>query len=308
LNGLYHADASGANVTVYVLDTGILSTHVEFDINRATCAFSAIPNQACIDGNGHGTHVAGTVGGTTYGVAKNVTLVGVKVLSDEGFGTISAILDGFNYVYQTKKENPQNRMIINLSLGGFPSRALDRTIEAITKDGILVIAAAGNSNIDACFGSPARVGVAMTVGSIDRNDRRSSFSNWGPCVNLFGPGSDITSAWYTSNVATNTISGTSMASPFVAGTAALFLSVAPSNQIQPSQIFEKMIAGGVSDQLSNIPSDTVNLLVNTENLFTTIPFSAATIPSTILSVTNYYFNIGSCLILIYVVGGCSIVV
>ena len=171
------------------------------------------------DCNGHGTHVSGTIGGTTYGVAKEVTLHAVRVLGCNGSGSTSGVIAGVNWV----TANHVKPAVANMSLGGGASTALDTPSADSVAAGVTYAVAAGNSNANACNSSPARVSQALTVGSSTSSDARSSFSNFGTCVDLFAPGSSITSAWITNNTATNTISGTSMASPHVAGVAALYL-------------------------------------------------------------------------------------
>ncbi|WP_211214090.1 S8 family peptidase [Salisaeta longa] len=224
LDGDYTYNASGQGVNVYVLDTGINTSHNDFG-GRAVPAFDAIGDgQQAQDCNGHGTHVAGTIGGGTYGVAKNATLYAVRVLDCSGGGTLSGVVDGIDWVTQ----NYQAPAVANMSLGGGASQSIDDAVANSVAAGVTYAVAAGNENTDACTKSPARVSSAITVGSSTSSDSRSSFSNYGSCVDLFAPGSNITSAWYTSDTATNTISGTSMASPHVAGVAALYLENNPS--------------------------------------------------------------------------------
>jgi subtilisin family serine protease len=219
LSGSYTYNFTGAGVHAYIIDTGVRSTHQQF-AGRMSGGFTAINDgNGTNDCNGHGTHVAGTVGGTTYGVAKGVTLHAVRVLSCTGSGSTSGVIAGVNWV-------TQNRVlpaVANMSLGGGISTALDTAVANSIASGVTYAIAAGNSNANACNSSPARVTTALTVGSTTTSDARSSFSNFGTCVDLFAPGSGITSSWSTSDTATNTISGTSMATPHVAGVAALYL-------------------------------------------------------------------------------------
>ena len=203
---------SGANVTAYILDTGIRDTHEDIR-GRAECKVSFVPNEECTDGNGHGSHVAGTIGGTRYGVAKSVTLIGVKVLSNSGSGSNSGIIAGLAWLLDQALGDPGRPMVANLSLGGILSFSLNMATNVIVKGGVFMAVAAGNSDVNACLSSPASGALPMTVGAVDKEDRRSEFSNRGSCVEIFAPGSDITSIWYNSDTATNTISGTSMASP-----------------------------------------------------------------------------------------------
>jgi len=214
---MYNSNA-GSTATVYVIDTGILTTHSDFG-GRAAFSFNAITSEGNTDGNGHGTHCAGTIGGTTYGIAKSVQLRAVKVLSASGSGSTAGVIQGVNFVANaagTKK-------VASMSLGGGASTAMDDAINSCISAGVVVVVAAGNDNGNACNGSPSRVPAAITVGATANTDARSSFSNFGTCVDVFAPGTSITSDWIGSNTATNTISGTSMATPHVAGVAALVL-------------------------------------------------------------------------------------
>jgi subtilisin family serine protease len=221
LNGTYVYDRTGSGVKAYIIDTGILASHSEFG-GRVISGYTAISDgRGTSDCNGHGTHVAGTVGGSIYGVAKSVTLVPVRVLDCNGSGTNSGVIAGVDWV--TSNHGAGQPAVANMSLGGGASSALDTAVKNSIADGVTYVVASGNSNADACNYSPARVPEAITVNSSTSSDARSSFSNYGSCTDIFAPGSSITSAWYTSNTATNTISGTSMASPHVAGVAALYL-------------------------------------------------------------------------------------
>jgi subtilisin family serine protease len=218
LNGTYTYTPTGAGVRVYVVDTGIRFAHNEFG-GRAVTGYDAVDGGSADDCNGHGTHVAGTVGGATYGVAKGVTLVGVRVLDCAGNGTNSGVIAGMDWV----ANNRVLPAVANLSLGGGASTAVDDALNRMHNRGVAVVVAAGNSGANACNESPGRAPNAITVGSTTSTDTRSSFSNYGTCVDVFAPGSSITSAWYNSNTATSTIDGTSMAAPHVAGAAALYL-------------------------------------------------------------------------------------
>ncbi|MBA3806200.1 MAG: S8 family peptidase, partial [Acidobacteria bacterium] len=226
LDGNYTYNYTGAGVKAYIIDTGILASHSEFG-GRAISGYTAIADgNGTTDCNGHGTHVSGTVGGSTYGVAKGVTLVAVRVLDCGGSGTNSGVIAGVDWV--TSDHQPGQPAIANMSLGGGASSALDTAVNNSINDGVSYAIAAGNGDAlgiaqDACGTSPARVANAITVGATDSTDKKASFSNYGTCVDIFGPGVNITSSWYTSTTATNTISGTSMATPHVAGAAALCL-------------------------------------------------------------------------------------
>lgn len=211
---------TGAGVTAYVIDTGVKASHVEFG-GRVSAGFDAVGGGATKDCNGHGTHVAGTIGGVTYGVAKGVNIVPVRVLNCAGSGTISGVIAGVNWV--TGDHDPAESAVANMSLGGGISPALDMAVQNSINDGVSYAIAAGNSSADACNTSPARVGAAMTVSASDSIDRKATWANYGDCVDWFAPGVGITSAWNKSNTATKTISGTSMASPHTAGVAALYL-------------------------------------------------------------------------------------
>jgi subtilisin family serine protease len=226
LNGTYTYTATGAGVTAYVIDTGISLGHGEFG-GRAVTGYDAITaGGTASDCNGHGTHVAGTIGGATYGVAKGVTLVAVRVLDCAGNGTTSSVIAGVNYV--TGAHSSGTPAVANMSLGGSASATLDAAVRNSIADGVGYAVAAGNGNAggvaqDACKSSPARVPEAMTIGATDRTDKKASWSNYGKCVDWFAPGVAITSAWWTSPTAINTISGTSMATPHTTGVAALYL-------------------------------------------------------------------------------------
>ncbi|HET7233585.1 MAG TPA: S8 family serine peptidase [Longimicrobium sp.] len=217
LDGNYNYTPTGAGVRAYIIDTGILTSHTQFG-GRASVGYDAIGGNG-IDCNGHGTHVAGTVGGSTYGVAKGVTLIAVRVLDCSGSGTNSGVIAGMDWV----ANNRVLPAVANMSLGGGASTAVDDAVARLTNAGVSLAVAAGNENQDACNTSPARAASAITVGATTNTDARASFSNWGTCLDVFAPGNNITSSWYSSTTATNTISGTSMASPHVAGVAALYL-------------------------------------------------------------------------------------
>jgi subtilisin family serine protease len=222
LSATYTYNWTGSGVRVYVIDTGIRTTHTQFG-GRASNVFDAFGGSGA-DCNGHGTHVSGTVGGSTYGVAKSALLRGVRVLDCNGSGSTSGVIAGVNWVTQ----NHINPAVANMSLGGGASSALDTAVNNLSNSGVPVAVAAGNSNVDACGSSPARAANAITTGSTTSTDARSSFSNFGTCLDIFAPGSSILSSWFSSDTATATLSGTSMASPHVAGVAALYKQANPS--------------------------------------------------------------------------------
>jgi subtilisin family serine protease len=233
LSGTYSYNATGAGVTAYIIDTGIQFGNTDFG-GRATSGYDAVnvgtPADDC---NGHGTHVAGTVGGKKYGVAKAVKLMAVRVLDCNGSGSTAGVVAGIDWV--TANHVGTAPAVANMSLGGGASQAIDDAVSRSIADGVTYAVAAGNGNSagvpqDACASSPARVPDALTVGATDKTDKVASFSNYGKCVDLFAPGVGITSDWYSrkSNTATNTISGTSMATPHVTGVAALYLQGNPT--------------------------------------------------------------------------------
>ncbi len=234
LSGTYTYNNTGSTVTAYIIDTGIRFTHNEFG-GRATSGYDAVDGGPADDCNGHGTHVAGTVGGATYGVAKSVRLVAVRVLDCGGSGSWSGVIAGIDWV--TGNHAAGSPAVANMSLGGGASTSVDDAVRRSIADGVSYALAAGNGNIagiaqDACKSSPARVAEAMTIGATDKTDKKASWSNYGNCVDWFAPGVGITAAWYTSNTATNTISGTSMATPHTAGVAALYLQSNPGKTPQ----------------------------------------------------------------------------
>jgi subtilisin family serine protease len=226
LSGSYTYSNTGAGVKAYIIDTGIRLTHNDFG-GRAITGFDAITSGgSASDCHGHGTHVAGTVGGTTYGVAKSVTLVAVRVLDCGGSGSWSQVIAGIDWV--TANHQAGQPAVANMSLGGSGNSSVDAAVATMIADGVATAVAAGNGNQggrqqDACRFSPARVATAMTIGATDSTDRKATWSNFGTCVDWFAPGVSILSAWSTSNTATNTISGTSMATPHTTGVAAQYL-------------------------------------------------------------------------------------
>ncbi len=214
LSGTYTYNATGAGVNAYIIDTGIATSHPDFG-GRASNAYDAVGGNGQ-DCNGHGTHVAGTVGGNTYGVAKGVRLYGIRVLNCQGSGSNSGVIAGMDWV----RVNHRKPAVANMSLGGGYSSAVNTAATNLANSGVFLAVAAGNSNANACNSSPASASGTLTVAASDRTDTRASFSNYGSCVDVYAPGVSITSTWL--NGGTNTISGTSMASPHVAGVGALY--------------------------------------------------------------------------------------
>ncbi|MET9631623.1 S8 family serine peptidase [Lentzea sp. NPDC006480] len=223
LDQRYNYGPTAAGVRAYVIDTGIRTTHSTFG-GRASWGTNTTGDGNDTDCNGHGTHVAGTIGGAEHGVAKAVRLVAVKVLSCSGSGSFAGVISGVDWV----TANAVKPAVANMSLGGGAFDPLDTAIRNSIASGVTYAIASGNSNADACNTSPARVAEALTVNATDISDARASFSNFGTCTDLFAPGVNITSSWNTSDTATNTISGTSMATPHVAGVAALYLARHPA--------------------------------------------------------------------------------
>jgi aqualysin 1 len=263
LNSAYNYTPTGAGVNAYIIDTGIRRTHQDFG-GRAYVGYDAIGDgQNSNDCNGHGTHVAGTVGGSTYGVAKGVRLYAVRVLNCQGSGTNSGVIAGVDWV----RQNRVLPAVANMSLGGGASSSLDTAVNNLINSGVTVAVAAGNdSGQDACNYSPARVANALTVGSTTSSDARSSFSNIGTCLDIFAPGSSIPSAWHTSDTATNTISGTSMATPHVAGVAALYLqnNTGASPSTVASQIINTATTGKVTSAGTGSPNRLLYSLLTTD--------------------------------------------
>ncbi|HMO81030.1 MAG TPA: S8 family serine peptidase [Pyrinomonadaceae bacterium] len=261
LNGTYVYNATGSGVRAYIIDTGIRASHNDFG-GRVINGFTAISDgRGSDDCNGHGTHVAGTTGGTTWGVAKSVTLVPVRVLNCNGSGTTSGVIAGVDWVTQQKNSNPSIPSVANMSLGGSANSSLDTAVNNSINSGVTYVVAAGNSNANACNYSPARVGAAITVGATTSSDARASYSNFGSCLDLFAPGSSITSAWHTSNTATNTISGTSMASPHVAGAVALYLQGNPS--ASTGSVTNAIVSNGTTGKVTSPGSGSPNILLYT---------------------------------------------
>jgi hypothetical protein len=252
-----HTYNTGAGfVHAYVLDTGIRPSHLEFDV-RVSNGYTAFSDgNGTNDCNGHGTHVAGTLGGVSYGVAKGVTLHPVRVLNCSGGGTSSSVVAGVNWV----TGNHVKPAVANMSLWGGPDSAIDTAVRNSIAAGVTYAVIAGNANASACNYSPARVSEAITVGATTSGDSRASYSNFGTCVDVFAPGHGITSAWNTSNTATNVLDGTSMASPHVAGVAALYLKT--NGTASPSQVWQAILNHATLGRLSSIGSGSPNRLLH----------------------------------------------
>jgi subtilisin family serine protease len=254
LDAQYNYTPTGAGVHVYVIDTGIRTTHTQFG-GRASVGFDSMGGNGQ-DCNGHGTHVSGTIGGSTYGVAKGVTLHAVRVLDCQGNGTDSTVISGVDWV-TAHRITPA---VANMSLGGGASAALDTAVQNSINAGVTYAIAAGNDyGVDACTESPGRVAAALTVGSTTSTDAKSDFSNIGTCVDIFAPGSSILSSWSTSDTATNTISGTSMATPHVAGVAALYLQNNPT--ASPATVASQIISTATTGRLTGIGTGSPNRLL-----------------------------------------------
>ncbi|WP_406197711.1 MULTISPECIES: S8 family peptidase [unclassified Streptomyces] len=266
LNSSYtYPDSAGQGVTAYVIDTGVRITHSDFG-GRASYGYDAIDNDnTAQDGHGHGTHVAGTVAGNAYGVAKKAKVVGVRVLNNSGSGTTAQVVAGIDWVAQ----NAVKPAVANMSLGGGADTALDTAVRNAIASGITFAVAAGNETTDASTRSPARVTEAITVGATTSTDAKASYSNYGSVLDLFAPGSSITSTWNSSDSATNTISGTSMASPHVAGAAALYLADHPTST--PAQISSALTSAATTGVVTSPGTGSPNRLLYVGGGTTTPP-------------------------------------
>jgi hypothetical protein len=265
LSGSYSYTSSGSGVRVYVVDTGIRATHADFG-GRVAKGWTAIADgRGTGDCNGHGTHVAGTAAGKTYGLAKTATVVPVRALACDGSGYTSDVIAGLDWiVVQQQTVTPA---VVNLSIGGFTSTAMDTAVNGLVNKGVTVVAAAGNAKADACDRSPARVPAALTVAASDSSDRQASFSNYGRCVDLYAPGVSITSAWKGSDSDSASLSGTSMAAPHVTGAAAAILSVSPA--LSPAEVGASILAKAEPGKIVGATSGTPNLLLYADPLLGT---------------------------------------
>ncbi len=255
LDTQYHFTGNGGGVNAFIIDTGIRSDHADFS-GRLRPGFTAIADgNGTNDCNGHGTHVAGTVGGTTWGVAKGVSITPVRVLDCAGSGAWSGVIAGIDYV----ANSTLRPAVANMSLGGIPSSTVDAAVAGAVAKGVVIVVAAGNNGADACNYSPAREPSAITVGATTGIDYRASYSNFGRCVDIFAPGHNITSAWNTSATASNTIGGTSMASPHVAGVAALALAANPA--ATPADVVAFLTSTATPNRLTLGEATSPNLLL-----------------------------------------------
>jgi subtilisin family serine protease len=265
LSTTYSYVSAGTGVDAYIIDTGILVNHSDFG-SRAVGGFSSIGTSTnWIDQNGHGTHVAGTVGGNMYGVAKDIKLIAVRVLDAAGSGTTSGVIAGINWAISHHTTRPA---VANMSLGGGASSALDLAVNNAIKDGIVMCVAAGNNSADAGRYSPARVTAAITVGATGayptlgiNYDAMASYSNYGSVVDIFAPGTSIQSDWITSTGATALLSGTSMATPHVTGVAALYLAQNPL--ALPAQVQTYLKSSATKNKISGLKGTTTNSLLFT---------------------------------------------
>ncbi|MFE4575930.1 S8 family peptidase [Streptomyces chartreusis] len=256
LSGTYtYPDSAGSGVTAYVIDTGVRITHQQIS-GRATYGYDAVDGDTTAsDGNGHGTHVATTIAGSTYGVAKKAKIVAVRVLDNSGSGTTAGVIAGIDWV----TNNHSGPSVANLSLGGGASTTLDTAVRNSIASGVTYAVAAGNSSANASSYSPARVTEAITVGATTSSDARASYSNYGSVLDIFAPGSSITAGWYTSDTATNTISGTSMATPHVAGAAAIYL--ASHTSATPAAVASALTGGATANVVTSPGSGSPNRLL-----------------------------------------------
>lgn len=264
LNSRYrYPDQAGQGVHVYIMDTGVNLSHTEFT-GRTAAGYDFVDNDTNpTDCNGHGSHVAGTAAGTSYGVAKKATVHAVRVLSCSGSGSNADIIAGVNWI----KTNAIKPAVVNYSIGcstRCTDTTMDSAVRSLVTSGVMWVQAGGNGNDDTCYYSPQRVSEALTVGNSTSSDAKAASSAWGSCQDLFAPGTNITSAWYDTNTSTRTITGTSMASPHVTGAVALYLGANPS--ATSSQVHSAIVSNSVSGAISGVPSGTPNRLLNTEFL------------------------------------------
>ncbi len=273
LNASYTNTASGSGVIAYVVDTGVNATHVDFG-SRVVNGYSSVADgNGSLDCNGHGTHVAGTLAGTTYGVAKAATIVPVRVLDCNGSGLLSGVIAGLDWIGQNY--TPGSKVVVNMSLGGGASATLDSAVASLVSKGITVVVAAGNSAADACNFSPARVSGAITVAASTAADGLASYSNFGSCVDIVAPGSGILSAWIGSTTETAVLNGTSMATPHVAG---LVASILTAGYLTPAEVETRLESVAAKDLIANLGTGTPNLLSQVYVASVTPPTVSATVP------------------------------
>ncbi|KAI2465148.1 subtilisin-like protein [Annulohypoxylon bovei var. microspora] len=262
-SGYIFDDTAGTGITAYIVDTGIMVTHEDFQ-GRATMGFNAVEAEEATDLNGHGSHVSGTIGGATFGVAKNVQLVGVKVLDADGGGTNADVIDGLNFVASNATKG---KAVMNMSLGGPKSQAVNDAIERLFSNGVVPVVAAGNEAQDAANVSPASSPNAITVGAIDQtNDRRASFSNFGTIVDVFAPGVSVESVGISNNTASEVLSGTSMASPHIAGLAAYLMSLEGITNATAVSDRIKALGGASGASVLRNARGTTSVIANNGNL------------------------------------------
>ncbi|MFE2476414.1 S8 family serine peptidase [Streptomyces sp. NPDC059389] len=264
LDGSYTYATTAQGVTAYVVDTGIYTSHQEFG-GRARVGYNGVFMESSSDCNGHGTHVAGTLGGATYGVAKGVSLVGVKVANCKGSASLTSILGGLEWMVKDAAKAPGTPAVANMSMGGTRSYALDAAVARAVTAGITFTVAAGNSADDACTGSPAAAPSALTIGAADAADQWAPFSSYGSCVDLVAPGVSVTSAWKGTATTLARASGTSMAAPHAAGVAALILAegiAAGGTAKTPAEVSAELARDAVRDRLTGVPAGTANLLLH----------------------------------------------
>jgi serine protease len=258
LDQKFHYNNEGEGVEVYVIDTGVQPDHVEFG-GRAIFEKNFAGDSKDVDCNGHGTHVSSTIGGVNVGIAKKARIHGIKVLGCEGSGSFSGILGGINYVVQEQLKNQGQKSIINMSLGGGKNFLVNFAVEIAVKAGITVVVAAGNSNEDACTGSPSSAPNVITVAASHSNDTSAWFTNWGKCVDIYAPGVDIYGAWFSGNEEYKSLKGTSMASPHVAGVATLILSAGVASS--PAEVKAKLVEVSSKNVINSAPADTTTNLL-----------------------------------------------
>jgi len=258
LDQAYHFRVLAGGVNVYVVDTGVNAEHIEFG-GRAVFDGNYAGDGKDTDCNGHGTHCASTIAGTTVGVAKEAKIFGVKVLNCGGSGTWSGVISGIEHVVQKHIASSNKKTVISMSLGGGKNIALNAAVEAAWLAGITVVVAAGNDNADACNYSPASAPSVITVAASDNKDTSAYFTNWGKCTDIYAPGVNIYAAWIGGTNKYNTISGTSMATPHVAGVSALLLGSGAA--AKPAEVKAKLVANGTPSVLKNVPANTPNILL-----------------------------------------------